>query len=179
MSDATLANEGADSRPAAGLPVGELHLRHEEDAARRADAAEQRIEGVDRQRVEEPVGVGEWRAADHGDRRAELDELPGEPLDASRGHPGASFHRRRRVLAQASGPPVDERARASGGLGRPQARLQDHGRQAESHQALGAGRGRHPLVRVRPGERHAAFHLHELGADSRPTLSHRAIREAL
>ena len=59
-------------------------LRHERDAARLSDAAEQRVQRVDRQRGEQAVGLRQRRAADDRDRRLLLDELVRQPLDPLR-----------------------------------------------------------------------------------------------
>ena len=55
---------------AAAAGAARLELRREEDAARLLDAAEQRVQRVDRQRGEQAVGVRQRRAADDRHRRA-------------------------------------------------------------------------------------------------------------
>ena len=76
--------------------------------------AEQRVERVDGERVEQPVGVRERRAADDRDRRLLLGERAREPLDLLRGDAGDLLDPRRRVVRQAGRPAVDRGAGAPG-----------------------------------------------------------------
>ncbi len=72
----------------------------------------QRFQGIDGQRVEQAVGMGERRAADHGGGRAALRELMRETLDDGGAHSGLFLDRLRREVGQARRPSRDERTSA-------------------------------------------------------------------
>src|SRR5206468_12253379 len=154
---------------------GQRRPRRKEDSARLADAPEQRIKGVHRQRVEQPVGLGERRPADDGGCTLVEDDLAREARDSRGLHARESFDGLGRVVRQAPRPPFYKRAGSSRRLGLPQTLVQDHVSQAQHQRAFGAGPGGDPLVGARSGQRHSRFHLDELAADSGASLPHLAV----
>ena len=139
--------------------------RHEGDAARDLDAADQRVQRVDGQRLVEPVGVGQPGPADDRDRRPVRGELAGDPLDACGGDPGPLFDLGRRERRQPGRPALDDRPGAAGAGRRRQAIAQDDVGQPQGHGALGARPHRQPFVGAGPGLRNPWLDLDELGAD--------------
>ncbi len=88
------------------------HGREAQDRPLIAARIYQRFQGIDGQRVEQAVGVGERRAADDGSGRAALRELMRETLDDGGTHSGLLLDRLRREVRQARRPSGDERTGA-------------------------------------------------------------------
>ena len=126
---------------------GHVHLRREEQAARLLDAADERVQRVHRNGVEQSVGLRERSAADHRQRRRPLGELARQAFDTRGRHAGHALDVRGRVGGETAVPPVDERGGASAARSRPQLLAHDHVRKTEGEHPFRARLDRAPIRR--------------------------------
>ena len=100
-------------------------------------------------------------------------------LMTAAGHSGLLFDRFGRVVGQARGPAVDERAGARSRALRRELFAQDDVRDAQRKGAFHSRPAWNPLVGIGAGLRHPRFHLHEFCPAPGAALAHLAVTDRL
>ena len=143
------------------------------------DVAGQRIEGIDGQRREDPVGMREGRSSRNRHRRTLLDEAARQTCKTDSWHTSNLFNPLGRIVRQ----PFIPSGQQPNGAGRRAEREEllghDEMRQAQGKNPFGARPDGHPLVGICTGLRHAGFDLHERSAYAGSTAAHLTVADAL